>query len=382
MKTVLIYKSDLLNVSETFIREQAQAFQEWTAAFAGLQQVPGLSLQDFEVHLLADSPEHAHGFALRMLRRLHLPHPGFVRRLAKLEAALVHIHFGTDAVDFWPVARRLGVPVIVTLHGYDIMTHKRVWESIGGARGRYPERLIAMSRSKKVHFIAVSEAVRRHAVEFGLPRERIAVQYIGIDVDKFRRTGKPIGERRPHILFVGRLVEKKGVRYLIEAYTRILQRVPNAELTVVGDGPLRAELEALARKLNVAPRFVGSQTPEQINTRLGEARAFCLPSVRAAGGDAEGFGMVLLEAQACGVPVVTSALGGAQEGMADGVTGFAFAECDVDALAAALEKLLVNDELATRMSDAAQLFVAEHFDLRRCTRSLERFYDDIVEQTT
>lgn len=380
MKKVLIYKTDLLNLSETFVREQAQACREWTPVFAGMQRVKGLSLDDFDVTLLADTPRHMHGLAARLLRRLHLPHPRHVLRLARLRPALIHVHFGTDAVDLWPAARCLGVPMVVTLHGYDIMTYEHVWRSIGGARGRYPQRLVAMSRSPRVHFIAVSDAIRQRAIECGLPAERVVIKHIGIDVGKFQHAGKPVAEREPHILFVGRLVEKKGIRYLIDAYAKLMQHVPAAMLTIVGDGPLRAELEAHARQLNVEPRFVGNRTPEQLRTHLAEARAFCLPSVRAANGDAEGFGMVLLEAQACGVPVVTSAMGGAQEGIIDGVTGFAFAERDVVALAAALEKLLTDDALAAHMSTAARRFVEDRFDLARCTHTLEQYYDEIMER--
>jgi glycosyltransferase involved in cell wall biosynthesis len=88
--------------------------------------------------------------------------------------------------------------------------------------------------------------------------------------------------------------------------------------------------------------------------------------------------MVLLEAQACGVPVVTSARGGAEEGVIDGKTGFAFAERDVDTLSDRLTRVLTDDDLALSMSEEARAFVRQRFDIRRCTRSLEQLYDEIT----
>ncbi len=380
MKKVLVYKTELLHLSETFIREQVQSYRQWSGVLVGMRQVPGLSLDEFDVRLLGSAHAQQPSVYMKALRRLQWPHPGFLQRLHREKASLVHVHFGTDAVDFWPLARWLGVPVIVTLHGYDITVSRDTWHRIGGDRSRYPDRLLTMAQSRNVHFIAVSNAIRHRALEFGLPEERVTVKYIGIDCSGFRHTGKPLAERDPCILFVGRLVEKKGVNYLLRAYASVLRVVPRARLKIVGDGPLRKELEALAHELAVPAVFVGSQTPEQIRVHLQEARVFCLPSITAADGDAEGFGMVLLEAQACGVPVVTSAQGGAQEGIIDGVTGFAFPERDAKALALALTKLLADHELAARMSEAAPRFVAENFELQQRTRSLEAFYDQVVER--
>ena len=122
------------------------------------------------------------------------------------------------------------------------------------------------------------------------------------------------------------MVEKKGANILIEAFARVRKQIENAELVMVGDGPLLAEFKQLAQQLRVPVTFTGTLSSDQVKQQIDEARVFCLPSVTATNGDAEGFGLVLLEAQACGVPVVTSARGGATEGIKDGVTGCAFPE--------------------------------------------------------
>jgi glycosyltransferase involved in cell wall biosynthesis len=109
------------------------------------------------------------------------------------------------------------------------------------------------------------------------------------------------------------------------------------------------------------------------------ARLLCLPSITAANGDAEGLPIVILEAQASGTPVVTSARGGATEGIVDGETGLAFAEGDVDALAGHLRRLLRDDAMADAFAAAGPEHIARHFDIRNCSRRLERIYDRIVE---
>ena len=384
MKKVLLYKSELLHISETFIREQILSYTDWSATLVGTRRVPGLSLDGLDIRLLDDpKPGRAARIYARLLRRLDAANPRAVRLLRSEAAMLVHVHFGTDAVDFWPIVRRLRLPMVVTLHGYDITTHRAYWEGGAGgpARALYPGRLVKMAQSPWVHFIAVSEAIKQRAIDYGIPADRIRVEYIGIDPSLFRADGPPLLERRPRILYVGRLVEKKGVAYLIEAFSQVRAHVPDAELVIVGDGPLRQQLETLASQVAVPVQFAGSMERDGIRRQLDEARVFCLPSVTAQNGDAEGFGLVLLEAQASGIPVVTSAQGGAQEGIIEGITGLSFTERDTNALARHLTTLLTDDERLARMSIAAREFVGSKFDLHACTRSLERTYDAICDMS-
>jgi glycosyltransferase involved in cell wall biosynthesis len=180
------------------------------------------------------------------------------------------------------------------------------------------------------------------------------------------------------VLFVGRLVEKKGCEYLIKAAALVTRIVPDARFVVVGDGALKDSLTILARKLGVQVEFRGALSSAQVQTELAEARVLCLPSVTAANGDAEGFGLILLEAQASGVPVVTSAKGGKDEGVRDGETGLTFDERDVDALARWLVKILTDDKIATSFALAGPKFVSQTFDIRLCTQALETLYDSMA----
>jgi colanic acid/amylovoran biosynthesis glycosyltransferase len=195
---------------------------------------------------------------------------------------------------------------------------------------------------------------------------------------KFQPAGKPVSQREPQILFVGRMVEKKGGEYLIRALEQVKRAVPDAKLVMAGDGPLLQEHATLASQLGLPVEFLGSVPQSEIRRQIERSRIFCLPSVVASNGDAEGLGIVILEAQACGVPVVTSALGGSTEGIVEGVTGFAFPERDIRTLSDRLTRLLSDAQLCESMSKAAPRFVAERFDIQNCTRSLEGLYDQLV----
>src|SRR6185437_11569951 len=182
---------------------------------------------------------------------------------------------------------------------YDINIHREWWErGEGGTAMRlYPRRLLELSARADVRFIAVSEAVRGQAIEYGIPADKVTTDYIGVDVSAFTPGPIPLSERPLRVLFVGRLVEKKGCEFLLRAMQCVKNQIPGAELTIVGDGPLRDQLEAQSRDLDVQARFPGALSSEHVKQELDHARIFCLPSVRAANGDAEGFGLVLLEAQ-------------------------------------------------------------------------------------
>jgi glycosyltransferase involved in cell wall biosynthesis len=386
MRRVLVCKCELLHPSETFIREQILSYRSWTPIVVGFRQVtPGLPVDALDVRWLDEPTPTRWGARYRkLLAALDQPLPHAVRRLRRESASLAHAHFATDAVKFWPIVRRLNLPLVITLHGYDVNIYRECWEhsSRSLSERQYPKRLLSLARQPRVHFVAVSQAIRQRAVEYGIPSDRIHVHYIGIDLTRFRPSDRLLVSRAPRILFVGRLVEKKGLEYLIRAYERIRATLPAAELVVIGDGPLYSKLTGLASQLNVPVQFLGSVDNAEVKREMDKSRVFCLPSLIAEDGDAEGCPIALLEAQACAVPVVTSARGGATEGILDGITGLAFPEKDVELLTMRLMSVLTDDGLALSMSHAGPRLMAERFDIRNCTASLELLYDAVVGPDT
>ena len=380
MKRIVIFQTELLSVSQTFVQQQALGLKRWSPLMIGYRfETPSLSPNGLPIELIPGGIRRIGWFAARCRFWLGLADPAAVRLFRSSGASLVHVHFATDATEIWPSVKAAGLPMLITLHGYDVNVHREWWESgHAGMRWRtYPRRLVALSTEPNVHFLAVSKAIRDRAIEFGLPNDKISVSYIGINADFFRPDGVPIKMRPKRILFVGRLVPKKAPLLLVRVFADVLKKVPDAELIMVGEGPLRGAAEKLAMRLHAPIVFVGSQTSFEVLAHLREARVLCLPSVTAANGDAEGFGLVLLEAQAAGVPVVSSALGGSTEGLIDGVTGYRCSEGDRAMLAERLVSILVNDALAENMSTQGISFVKDRFSLKKLTSDLESHYDRV-----
>jgi len=382
MKKVIIFRNDLLFRSETFIKEQARFLSRWQPVLVGYDQVKdGLDLSGLEFRIIPGAASRTIGrYALRLLRMLGLPHQSTVEALRAVDAQLVHAHFGTDATDIWPSVKVLGLPMVVTLHGYDINIHREWWESgRGGIHRRvYPRRLLKMAQDPTVHFIAVSQAIKRRAVGYGIPEDKITVCYTGVDTERFKPGGLPIDQRGKRILFVGRMVDKKAPLLLIRAFSEVRKQVADAELVMIGDGPLLEGARQLAQDLNIPVEFCGAQNSNYVLTELNRARVLCLPSVTADNGDAEGFGLVILEAQASGVPVVTSAQGGADEGVLNGCTGYTFEECDLHSMVQGLLGFIGTAADLMGTSAAAVQYVQDRFDVRDCSACLEHIFDRVT----
>jgi teichuronic acid biosynthesis glycosyltransferase TuaC len=231
-------------------------------------------------------------------------------------------------------ARKLGIPVVLGARGSDL---RRPGDWLSA-------RLTRQALRRATLVITVSEDLKRIAIEMGVPAERVQSIPNGCDLDVFfpadrleaRRELRIAADRRV-VLFVGRLVEVKGVEVLVEAARLALARSPSLELVLVGDGPLRESLERQAReKLGAHARFTGPLPPEKIARWMAAADVVCLPSY------SEGCPNVVIEALACGRPVVASEVGGVPE-LVSADTGILVPPGRPEALAEALVKALECD---------------------------------------
>jgi glycosyltransferase involved in cell wall biosynthesis len=227
-------------------------------------------------------------------------------------------------------------------------------------------------------FICVSEFMKAQAIAKGFPSGKTVVHYTGIDLRVF--SADEAVSRSPVVLFVGRLVPKKGCEYLIRAMARVQEAMPEARLVVIGDGLLRREMEMQAASSLRSCEFLGEQKPEAVREWMNRAMVFGAPSVTATSGDAEGFGIVFAEAQAMGLPVVSFANGGIPEAVADEQTGFLVREKDHQALAAKILLVLGNRGLWMRMSQAGPVRAKRLFDIRTQAAGLENIYDAAISE--
>ena len=363
MRRVLVFTETLLQPSETFILAQMRGLSAYLPILAGLERArPSLPLPR-DLLLLSDSQPAIASLRAKIYRRAGIA-PGFHHRARRTRPDLIHAHFASGGRNALPLARALRLPLLVTFHGADVTV-----------RASQPDIYKQLGEDASI-FICVSEFIRSRAIEAGFPPQKLIVHYIGIDRDLFSSSGSPLPSQG--ILFVGRLVEKKGCEYLLRAMRLVQQSHPECELTVIGDGPLRSRLETLARELNVRCRFLGVQPASMVREALRRAQIFCVPSVTAANGDSEGLGMVFAEAQAMGVPVVSTRHGGIPEVVSDRVTGLLAPERDHEALADSLRLLLGNEDLWQAFRAAGLQHVEQRFDLKRQTALLEAIYDRVL----
>jgi colanic acid/amylovoran biosynthesis glycosyltransferase len=369
-RTVLVYRSELLRLSETFIASQSGALRRFKPVLVGLNRVEGMDLTDRGILTLS-------GRRRSRLRKSLFQYagfaPGLVRRAEAKRPALVHAHFALDGAESLPLAVSLKVPLIVTLHGWDVCTDDDVFRRSWSGR-RYLSRRTQL-QEKAALFLCVSDFIRTKALERGFPEDKLLVHYIGVDTKALRPA--PEKNRDRVVLFVARLVEKKGLSYLIEAMRTVQAECPGTRLVVIGDGPLRSRHQEEARRAGIAVEFLGGQPAAVVQDWMQRASVFALPSVRAGSGDSEGLGIVLCEAFALGLPAVAFANGGIPEVLASG-TGLLAPERDSGALAGHLIAVLQSEGLRTRFRQTARERVVDHFDLASQTGLLEDIYDQVL----
>ncbi len=371
---IVVFRQNLFRVSEPFVTGQAEALPHYRPIYLGRRR-HGPAPEGACTLALEDGAGWASwpGIGWQMITRRPAPYQVL---LAGRRPALIHAHFGIDGVCVLPLARRLGMPLVTTFHGFDAtlstpaLLTSPAWAS-------YPLLRHRLAREGAL-FLCVSEFIRGRVLAMGFPPERTHVHYTGVDCAAIRP--RAADEETRTVLHVARLVEMKGTEYLLLAFAALPSSLADVRLVVIGDGARRGRLEALARRLGLGERvrFLGARPHAEVVAWLRQAAMLVLPSVRTRTGRVEGLGMVLLEAAATGVPVVGSRVGGIPEGMEDGTTGFLVPERDPAALARRMVELLERPELRQRMGDAARRFVERRFEIGRQSGALERFYDGVL----
>jgi glycosyltransferase involved in cell wall biosynthesis len=281
-----------------------------------------------------------------------------LRALVRREGIdLVHAHWALpNGFVAARVKRATGVPFAVTLHGSDVFMAERGPILRAMARRTVAEAAHVTSCSAELRERLLRVAGEEHA-------GKVLVVANGTDVAEVAssdaaearsRLGLEAGERL--VLAVGRLVDKKGFRYFLEAAPAVLERHPDVRFVLGGGGELRAELETLARELGIGGRvvFTGNLSHDQVLALVAGAEAFVMPSVRDPAGNVDGLPIVVLEAMAAGKPVVATDISGIPLAVEDGRTGILVREKDAGAIARALLGLLGDPGRARALGAAGR----------------------------
>ena len=376
-KRVALFRKNFLPYTQTFIHDEIRHHERYeVTVFArkwrNMDRFPGHDVVWLEKH--PGQTRRIESLWYRLWQRSSRFDSVFRQR----RFDIVHAHFGYDGIYAVPFAQRHSLPLVVSLHGHDV--------SILMSRERYRPKYwhYCLTRGRLFRsvdmFLPVSTELKNMLVSLGCPADKITVHPLGIDLRKFKPAPVPKGGR-PLVAMIGRLVEKKGFKYGIQAFLEVARKGIDAELVVIGDGALLGELRALVNNSNsvATVSFAGSLSHDETAEILKSASVLLVPSVVAANLDREGGPIVAKEAAACGVPVVGTLHGGLPDIVDDGETGYLVPERDAGALAERLAVLLANEELRADFGRKSRLKMERQFGVRSVSSRLEEIYDSVVD---
>ena len=280
---------------------------------------------------------------------------------------IIHVHWPMPlALWGWAAQAACGAPVVTTFYGVELRWVKRSLPFLKG--------FVRWAARRSARIVAISSHTAEELREF---TDRV------VEVIPYGSAvaPRPLGQRARaedgpfEVLFVGRLVQRKGVSVLIDAMARIHARVP-VHLSIVGAGPERSRLEAQVGRLALEREveFWGQVPASRLLEAYSKANVFVLPAVEDARGDTEGLGVVLLEAMSHGVPVVGSRIGGIVDIVIQDETGLLVPPADADALASAIRALAENPALAERLGQGGRRHVGQHFSWETVTKKWNMVY--------
>lgn len=282
---------------------------------------------------------------------------------------VVLAEYGLTAADSLDVIKHLGLPLIVHFHGYDI-TNREILDA-------YKEKYLEVFDYADA-VVGVSQRMCEDLVNAGCHPGKITLNPYGpsdafLDVHPEYKSN--------HFLAIGRFVEKKAPHLLLFAFSKVVQQIPGAHLTMIGDGPLLPVCRDLIAHLNLNDNvsLIGVQSPAEIRSHMKESIAFVQHSVTADNGDSEGTPVAVLEAQAAALPVISTLHAGIPDVVLHGETGLLCDERDVQAMAENMLRILSEPELAQKLGISGRHRVRKHFSMEKHLSSLATVIMDALE---
>lgn len=284
---------------------------------------------------------------------------------------ILHAHFGPVGSSFRFARILYNAPLVVSFHGYDFST----WPSRFGPEAYTG--LFAESEIITAHTEYASEKIQ----QLGCPERLIRRLPCGIDLSEFASRTRLKSEGPLRVITVGRLVEKKGYATSIQALGALTQQGIDFRYQIIGSGPLRESLRNLAAEHSISGQveLLGAQSSQEVRRLLQESDVFLLPSITASDGDTEGAPVSLMEAQACGLPVISTLHAGIPEIVVDGVSGFLVREHDIAQTAEALSRLANDPQLRTRMGQQGRTNMEHRHNIDQLNELLVDYYQEAID---
>ena len=285
---------------------------------------------------------------------------------------LIHAHWlipqGLMAV-FGIILSRRRIPLVCTSHGGDLFA----------LRGTIFQRLKRWVINHSQALTVVSRAMQKTIIDMGIAPDKVQVISMGVDLKHLFTPDSTVKRNVTELLFVGRLVEVKGIQVLLEAMPALLEKKPDIRLSVAGAGPLEKELRELAKKLNISDKvdFLGMVTQSRLPELYRRAAFAIFPFVVTKSGVQEGFGLVVVEAMGCECPVIAGDLPAIHDIITHEENGLIFTSGNSQALAETILRALNDPDLCNRLAREARRRVVEQFDWEVIAYKYRKLYDKL-----
>jgi len=363
---VLHYKTNFLNPSETFIDRlirNHRLFEPYAMC---------ISKRHFCDHLkVFQQPKKGwRGLINTTYFHLNFSLPFYKKVVKQLRPDIIHAHFGFDGFRMYRVAKATNTPLIVSFYGSDV---SRLPTELGWKR-RYKK----LSRNAQA-FVAASDLMKKQLIDLGFPEEKIFVIRFGINIDNFCFNHDYPSD--PKLLMVGRMVEKKGFKYALQAIEILKNNNKTVEIDLLGDGPLREELHKITDQLGLTEQvhFRGYVSNEKVCDALQTHSILLAPSVTASDGDKEGLPNTVLEAMASGLPVIASDHAAISEAIINKKTGFLVSERSPHEIASAINTILNNSSTIEPVRQRARRLIEQEYSVIKLVGSYENLYIKVIE---
>jgi glycosyltransferase involved in cell wall biosynthesis len=290
----------------------------------------------------------------------------YFARIAKtLDITHFHAHWATyPALAVRTICVLTGIRYTLTTHAHDIFL---------------PNPYLTKNLSAAHKVVTISDYNRRFLVAAGTPAEKITVVRCGLDFREFTVNGDRASQPGM-IVSIGRLDPIKGFTYLIEASRILAERGMLFSCDIIGDGPLRAQLERQIRScgLSVRIHLLGALSQTQVREVLSRAEVFVLPSVQTEDGNQDGIPVALMEAMALGLPVISTAVSGIPELICDGASGLLIPSGNAVALANAMTRLLTDATLREQLARAGRARVQAQHDVASSAARMQEVFSEVT----
>jgi len=380
---VASYVADFLKRDQLHVYRQIMGLREVTCEVFTHKRENG-SLFPFPPDRLTVLPKPRLRWLRRLIYRQVLDEPWqmfgwemrrWIHELTRVDARMLHVYFGHVATQFIPLMKAWPHPVVVSFHGAD-----------AGIDVEKPRHAAKMQQvlALAARILCRSESLASDVIRLGCPAEKVFIQRTGIPLEDWPvQTRTAPADGAWSIVQSCRFIAKKGLDLTVAAFAEVLKQHPKATLTLIGDGPLKRDLEQQVAALGIADRvrFTGFIPEDAVKKEIAAAHLFVHPSRTTSEGDREGVPNSMLEAMATGLPVVATRHGGIPEAVRDEESGLLVLENDSPALAAAILRVLENAEMRERLAAGARRSIEANFDRAAQIRRLEGLYKDLMRDS-